>query len=81
MLLRDRAANTNYHRHGGIGNDIVAQLQPSEFSYDALGILENIEQSGIAFDNLAAQWLSEYKEHRQPLLAAISRARQSVSKS
>lgn len=81
MLLRDRAANTNYHRHGGIGNDIVAQLQPCELSYDALGILDGIEQSSIAFDSLAAQWLSEYKERRQPLLAAISRVRRSVIQS
>lgn len=26
MLLRDRAAGTNYHRHGGIGNDFVGQF-------------------------------------------------------
>jgi predicted nucleotidyltransferase len=78
MLLRDRAANTNYHRHGGIGIDFVAQLQTAEFSYDAPGILDGIEQSGIAFDGLAAQWSSEYKEHRQPLIAAVNRARQAV---
>jgi hypothetical protein len=81
MLLRDLDAGTNYHHHGGIGNDFVEQLQTSESSYDALGILDGIEQSSIAFDTLAAKWSSDYKEHRQPLIAAINHARQSVRQS
>lgn len=78
MLLRDRAAGTNYHRHGGIGNDFIAQLQAANCSYDAVGILDSMEQSSVMFDSLAAQWSGEYKELRQPLLAAINRARQDV---
>lgn len=78
MLLRDRAAGTNYHRHGGIGNDFVAELQPANGSYEAVGILDIIEQSGIKFDSFAAQWAGEYLENRQPLLAAINRARQDL---
>jgi predicted nucleotidyltransferase len=81
MLLRDRDAGTNYHRHGGAGNDFVEQLQTAKSSYDALGILDGIEQSSIAFDSLAAQWSSDYKEYCQPLIAAISRARQSLIQS
>jgi hypothetical protein len=81
MLLRDRAEDTNYHRHGGIGNDFVPQLQTAKSSYDALGILDGIEKSCNAFDTLAAQWSSDYKEYRQPLIAAINRARQSVRQS
>ncbi len=78
MLLRDRATGTNYHRHGGIGNDFVAELQVANRSYEAVGILNIIEQSGIKFDSFAAQWAGEYMEHRQPLLAAINRARQDL---
>ncbi|MBA3692727.1 MAG: aminoglycoside 6-adenylyltransferase [Acidobacteria bacterium] len=78
MLLRDRAAGTNYHRHGGIGNDFVAQLQAANCSFDAVGILDNIEQSSVMFDSFAVQWSGEYKEHRQPLLAAINRARRDL---
>jgi hypothetical protein len=79
MLLRDRAAGTNYHRHGGIGNDFVKQLQTTEFSYDAPGILDGIERSCIAFDTLATQWSSEYENNCQPLLTAIRRARRSLT--
>jgi predicted nucleotidyltransferase len=81
MLLRDRDAGTNYHRHGGVGNDFVEQLQTAKSSYDALGILDGIEQSSIAFDSLAARWTDNYKENRQPLIAAINRARQSLIQS
>jgi len=79
MLLRVRAAGTNYHRHGGISNDFVTQLQTTEFSYDAPGILDGIELSCIAFDSLAAQWSSEYENNCQPLLAAVRLARRSVT--
>jgi hypothetical protein len=78
MLLRDRAEGTNYHRRGGIGNDFVEQLRVTENSYDATGILDSIEQSGIAFDGLASQWSGDYEDNRQPLLAAINRARTCV---
>jgi predicted nucleotidyltransferase len=79
MLLRDRAAGTNYHRHGGIGSDFVAKLQAANCSYYALDILDSIEQSGITFDSLAAQWSVEYREYRPPLLAAINSARQEAA--
>ncbi len=78
MLLRDRAAGTNYHRQGGIGNDFVEQLQAANCSYDAVGILDQIERGSVLFDSFAAEWSGEYKEHRQPLLAAINRARQDL---
>lgn len=79
MLLRDRAEGTSYHRHGGIGNAIVARLRGTQRPFDAGGILGSVEQSSVAFDNLAAQWSEEYEERRHPLLAAIKRARRDVS--
>lgn len=81
MLLRDRAAETNHHCQGGMGNDFVGQLQAVKFSYDALGILEIVEKSSVLFDSLATQWSNDYKDRHQPLITTISRARQSVRQS
>jgi predicted nucleotidyltransferase len=75
MLLRDRVEGTSYHRQGGLGNEVVAQLRPTQRPFDAAGLLGIVEQSSIAFDKLAVQWSSEYKENRQPLLAFINLAR------
>lgn len=75
MLLRDRAEGTSHHRHGGMGNEFVARLRPTGRPFDAAGLLDMVEQSGISFDKLAAQWSTGYRENRQPLLAAINRAR------
>lgn len=75
MLLRDRAEGTAHHRHGGIGNDVVAQLEPARQPYTALGILNCLEQSGIAFDRLAARWSEGYHGQRHPLLSWIQLAR------
>lgn len=76
MLLRDRAEGTNIHRGGGIGNDAVARLEPTRQPYTASGILDSLEQSAVAFDELAARWTIGYEAKRGPLLAAIGKARE-----
>jgi predicted nucleotidyltransferase len=75
MLLRDRSEGTAHHRHGGIGNDVVVRLDPTRQPFTALGILETLEQSAMAFDQLAARWLECYHEQRHPLLDWIQSAR------
>lgn len=79
MLLRDRLEGTAHHRHGGVGNETVAQLAPTCQPYTASGILDSLEQSSIAFDLLAARWSEAYEEHRHPLLEWIGAARQALA--
>jgi Streptomycin adenylyltransferase len=78
MLLRDRAEGTAHHRHGGLGNDVVAQLDPTRQPYTAPGILDSLEQCAIAFDELASRWAEQYHEQRYPLLGWIRLARLSL---
>lgn len=77
MMLRDRETGTTRHR-GGIGNRAVAELEPTRHPYTAAGILDGIEQSGIAFDRLAARWDAAYRARRHPLLAWVAAARQAL---
>jgi Streptomycin adenylyltransferase len=79
MLLRDRSEGTGHHRHGGVGNEVVAQLAPTRQPYTAAGILRSLEESSIAFDRLAAQWSDAYQEHRHPLLSWITVARRTLA--
>jgi predicted nucleotidyltransferase len=75
MLLRDRTEGTAHHRHGGIGNPVVARLAPACRPYTAAGILDSLEQSSIAFDRLAREWSDTYQDRRHRLLSWIDLAR------
>lgn len=79
MMLRDRTEGTAHHREGGIGIRLVAQLRDTEQPYTASGILEIVEQSGLAFDELARQWSDNYRERRHPLLQWIRQARDATA--
>ena len=79
-LLRDRSEGTAHHRHGGIGNEVAAQLESTRQPYTALGILDSLEQSSDAFDALAARWSECYHEQRHPLLAWIQSVRLSLGR-
>ncbi|MBN1812190.1 MAG: aminoglycoside 6-adenylyltransferase [Anaerolineae bacterium] len=79
MMLRDRTEGTAHHREGGIGNRVVAQLRDTEQPYTAAGILTIVEQSSVAFDELASQWSEDYRENRQPLLKWVGQAREVVT--
>lgn len=81
MLLRDRAEGTNHHRFGGMFNHVVDQLNVFQHRYTPTGILGIVEQSSIAFDELAAQWSDSYQEHRQPLIDWIAYARDTLAQS
>jgi hypothetical protein len=78
MLLRDRAEGTAHHRHGGMGNDVVMQLEATRHPYTAAGILDCLEQAAITFDDLAARWSSAYTPQRQPLCRWVELARRSL---
>jgi predicted nucleotidyltransferase len=78
MLLRDRAEGTAHHRRGGSGNKVAARLEATRHPHTALGILDSLEQSSLAFDELARQWSGSYHERRGPLLEWISIARQRI---
>ncbi len=75
MLLRDRAAGTNIHKHGGTGNQLVAQLETAQKPFNALGILDSIQASNEVFEKLAGEWSNTYQENRHLLLAWIEKAK------
>jgi len=68
MMLRDKATGTNIHKDGGIGNQLVAQLEVTQKPFTAFGILDSIKESNEMFEKLACEWSSSYQENRQPLL-------------
>jgi hypothetical protein len=78
MMLRDRATGTSYHRTGGMGNELVRVVPAIEQSYTALSILDAIEKSGVAFDQLTAEWTDNYRTKHHLLSGLIERARQTI---
>ena len=78
MMLRDRETGTNIHKHGGAGNQLVAQLEMARKSFTSMGILDSIEKSNVRFEKLAVEWSSEYQESRELLLNWIEKARVEV---
>lgn len=78
MVLRDRALGSCHHREGGWGNDFIAHLDATQHPFTALGILESVKQSSMAFDELARQWSRDYREQRHPLLAWIHFAQETL---
>lgn len=79
MILRDRTEKTNIHRHGGMGNDLVAKLENVGSNYSARGILNIIEQSAIQFDQLAAQWSAACDERRFPLIEWLEHIKNTIN--
>jgi hypothetical protein len=75
MMLRDRETGTNIHKHGGAGNQLVAQLEITRKPFTSMGILDSIIESNAIFEGLAAEWSSENQENRQFLLGWIEKAR------
>lgn len=75
MVLRDRAEGTNHHRHGGSGNQVVARLDTLREPYTHDGILRSIAHSAEVFDALAAEWSTDVRPQREPVLAAVTAAR------
>jgi len=75
MMLRDRATGTNIHKHGGIGNQVVAQLEVTQKPFTSFGILDSIKESNEVFEKLACEWSNGYQENRQPLLDWIEQAK------
>ena len=75
MMLRDKATGTNIHKHGGIGNQLVQQLEVTQKPFTSLGILESIKESNEVFERLAHEWSSDYQESRQSLFDWIERAK------
>ncbi len=81
MILRDRTEGVTYHREGGIGNEMVNQLRSTQQPYTAIGILEMVERSSVAFDDLASQWDENYEDKRFPLLDWMGQARDFIASS
>jgi predicted nucleotidyltransferase len=75
MMLRDRATGTNIHKHGGTGNQLVAQLELTQKPFTSVGILDSIRASNEVFEKLACEWSNSYQENRQPLLDWIEHAK------
>jgi hypothetical protein len=79
MMLRDRGTGTTIHKHGGAGNQLVAQLEITRNPFTPVGILDSIEKSNEIFEKLAVEWSSEYQENRQLLLTWIEGAKVELS--
>jgi predicted nucleotidyltransferase len=75
MMLRDRATGTNIHKHGGIGNQFITELEVTQKPSTSIGILDSIKESNEIFEKLAHEWSSDYQENRQPLLDWIEQAK------
>jgi Streptomycin adenylyltransferase len=75
MMLRDRETGTNIHRHGGIGNPFVSELEVTQKPFTAIGILDSINASNEVFENLAYEWSKDYQEKRQLLQDWIEKAK------
>ena len=79
MMLRDRFEGTSIHREGGIGNQVVADLESTCSGYTSNGILDIIEQSAVQFDRLASEWSSAYQEKRYSLLEWLGHIRRTLA--
>ena len=75
MMLRDRATGTNVHKHGGIGNQLLAQLEITQQPFTPIGILDSIKESNEIFEKLACEWSNSYQVNRQLLLDWIEKAK------
>lgn len=75
MLLRDRTTGTNFHKDGGVGNELVKHLEATQKPFTSCGILDSIEKSNEVFEKLACEWSGQYQEARQPLLDWIEQAK------
>lgn len=78
MMLRDRATGTNIHQHGGVGNQLVAQLETTQNPFTPIGILDSIKESNEVFERMAGEWSDSYEEHRGPLLNWIEQAKAEI---
>ena len=79
MILRDRATGTNIHKQGGVGNQLVTQLETTQQPFTALGILDSIAASNEVFEHLAHEWSHDYQENRQLLFNWIEKAKIELS--
>ena len=79
MMLRDRTEGTHHHRIGGVGNELVAQMNTLPHDFSAGGILAIIEYYSQIFDKLAKVWSPNYKAQSGPLLAWVKRVRDYIS--
>lgn len=79
MMLRDRAAGTNIHKDGGMGNQVVTQLEGTRQPFTPPGILDSIAASNEVFEALASKCSDAYQENRHFLLAWIEKAKTEVS--
>ena len=78
MMLRDRATGTNIHKHGGVGNQFVAQLEVTQKPFTPIGILDSVKASNEVFEKLAREWSNSYRENRQLLLDWIEKAKAEI---
>jgi hypothetical protein len=80
MMLRDRATGTNIHKHGGIGNQFVTQLEVTQKPFTSIGILDSIKASNEVFEKLACEWSTSYEENRHLLLDWMEKAKAELRK-
>ena len=75
MMLRDRDAGTTHHPKGGQDEELLRYLLLAPPPPSPAGLLDVIEHSARAYDELCAEWSPAHAERREPLLRMIRRAR------
>jgi hypothetical protein len=70
------AKETCYHRIGGVGNELVAQINSQKSDHSAKGILTLIENQSQIYDELASVWSPDYLAKRDSLWYWIKNARE-----
>ena len=75
MMLRDRDAGTTHHPKGAQDEELLSYLLPASLPPSPAGLLDVIEHTARAYDELCAEWSPAHRERREPLLRLIDRAR------
>ena len=76
MMIRDRETGSDHHRDGSEGNHFIELLRATQQPYTANGILDGIERSAQAFDDLASKWREGYKPRRGALSRWVKQVRE-----
>jgi hypothetical protein len=73
MLLRDRSTGTSVHNDGGMGNELVVQIQGALRNGSRERILECETSAGDVFEQFAKSWSADYKARCPEFREWISR--------
>jgi len=79
MIQRDSRYNTNIHREGGWGNELLKDLATETSEYSPAEILQIVERSVEMFDRLAAELSDQYEPRAKYFLEWIKKTKAQIS--